>query len=253
MKQGMQFFRESKPRARVQCHVDGVTIPGLGSLRLSNIPKNLLNMVQSLLCYGIALSVVTVQADDCQSSLNSTQNYLNLFFNNLQNTSSLWFQYDPAYVSTPSNAICNLSLTEQKLGNYSLLDCFCPTTELGKQVNRIILYGYNLPNESANCLFNLISNYCIQSNNNNGAFSPRFILLVVPVVCCLWISTFVYGAWGGREFCYRLNRRHEEKEPLFLISDDSKLIPKSNSILENDYLDQQEPQAENRSWCCLGR
>ena len=248
MKQGMRFFRESKPRARVQCHVDGVTIPGLGSLRLSNIPKNLLNMAQSLLCYGIALSVVTVQGDDCQSSVNSTQNYLNLFFNNLQNTSSLWFQYDPTHVLTPSNTICNLSLAEQKLENYSLLDCFCPATELGKQVNQIILYGYNLSNESVNCLFTLIDNNCTQSNNNTASRNYyAFIFLAIPIILCLWASVPMLPV------IRELDIREEEKNIIVSSINESKLTLMPNPILDNYNPDQQETQNKNRRCCCFGR
>ena len=37
MKKGIDFFGTSKRRPRVQCHVDGISIPGIGSMRLSNI------------------------------------------------------------------------------------------------------------------------------------------------------------------------------------------------------------------------
>src|SRR5271170_7768974 len=102
MKKGMDFFGTPKRRPRVQCYVDGISIPGVGSMRLSNIPKNLWNMgnllltlgkkTHSVLFYGFVQCAVSVMGrGDCQDPGGSAKE--NLYLNYTQGDAFLWIRY----------------------------------------------------------------------------------------------------------------------------------------------------------------
>src|ERR1700734_320587 len=75
MKRGMDFFGTPRRKPRVQCHVEGISIPGIGSMRLSNIPKNVLEMsnlllilgkkAHAILFYGFLSGAMSAQVDAC--------------------------------------------------------------------------------------------------------------------------------------------------------------------------------------------
>src|ERR1700734_3676973 len=100
MKKGMDFFGTPSRRPRVQCHMDGISIPGVGSIRLSNIPKNLWNMgnllltfskkTHSVLFYGLAQCAMSVMGD-CQAP--GTMGEENLYLNYTQEDAFLWINY----------------------------------------------------------------------------------------------------------------------------------------------------------------
>lgn len=72
MKRSINFFGIAEKKPRVKCHVDGISIPGIGSLRLSNIPKNLYSMANllltmgkkahSVLFYSFAMGIISTKA-----------------------------------------------------------------------------------------------------------------------------------------------------------------------------------------------
>src|ERR1700722_6860564 len=160
MKIGMDFFGTPRRRARVQCYVDGISIPGVGSMRLSNIPKNLWNMsnllltfgkkAHSILFYGFTLSAVDVKGD-CQDP--GTMAKENLYLNYTRGDAFLWIKYFKTVDLIFQNNTCNFSIAEKQPGNYIFNGCVCTIGSTQYQTSyNTFLYGQNITAELLHCI-----------------------------------------------------------------------------------------------------
>lgn len=166
MKGSVNFFGTTKKKSRVKCHLDGISISGVGSLRLSNIPKNLCSVgnllltmgkkAHSIFFYSFALSVVNTKADDC-TLYETIGKTAYVYLNNSQKNAFLWIQYNAVfYAWNAINNTCNFTLADKQPGSYEQLDCLCP---IGSD-RKIKLYGQNITLESIQCIEGFLNRNC---------------------------------------------------------------------------------------------
>ena len=256
MKRSMDFFRVPKKNPRVQCYVDGISIPGVGSMRLSNIPKNLWNMsnllltlgkkAHSILFYGFALCAVGVKGD-CESDPGIIEGRENLYLNYTQGDSFLWIRYTKLVDLIFLNNTCNFSVAERQSGNYTFSGCACSCKDSeGKQYYRASLFGQNLTVELVNCVQE-------QLKCPTSFIGYIFILFFFCLIPCASSNKTHVDIKPIKKLFAILNRRNEEKS---LLNSTELLDLESRPLLNPILADEDppvEPPAENNRWCCFRR
>ena len=249
MKRGMDFFGTPKRRLRVQCHVDGVSIPGVGSMRLSNIPNNLWNMSNLLLTFGkkfpsvlfytFSLCAMDVRGDDCQEP-GSTLKETNLYLNYTQGDAFLWIKSKGFIDLIFTNNACDFLIAEKQPGNYIFNGCACTSTSLFKTSYDAFLYGQNITAKLINCIEEQLQ--CKPSPLGFEIIGGAMIGGTFLCCCCIYIFN---------RRIQEVNRRNEEK---ILLNSETPLDlkqPLFNSILDKD--PPTELPTENNHWCCFHR
>lgn len=202
MRKGMDFFGTPRRKTRVQCHVDGISIPGVGSLRLSNIPKNLYSMANllltmgkkaySVLFYSFALGIISTKANNCE--LYSGGTISDVYLNHSQENAFLWIQYNTyIYLWSAINNTCNFSLSGKQAGNYEQIGCVCETST-PIPAWKIKLYGQNVTLESVNCIKDFLNGNCNQ-------LTPYLWTVIISIAGGLSLCLGCSGclAWYNRQ------------------------------------------------------
>jgi hypothetical protein len=255
MKRNMDFFGTPERKStmpRVQCHVDGISISGVGSMRISNIPESLCKMANllvilsqkasSILFCGFTLGAVRVKGD-CLDPGN-LKGYSNLYLNHTHQEAFLWIKYANAFdAKLPSE--CNFSVAEQQPGNYLFSGCACSS---GLNIYNAFLYGQNMTLESINCIEQYLQCSTPFFGNVLGVTLGGLGLLLC-VCTCLTSGRKIYQRFN--KIYQRCNRRHEET-PL-LINPEPKLESLNPVIMDSEDENANRQQPQNNSWCCFRR
>ena len=275
MKIGIDFFGTPRRKSRVQCHMDGISIPGVGSMRLSNIPNNLwgicgwLFTLGNKLNYGLILSTHIVKAENCELD-NIFGSPTDIYLKNSKGNTSLWVQNTFGdELKQALNNTCDLFLENKQPGSYDQIACLCPAPLCQKDlcitVYSAILYGKNVSDELANCVKDFISNFCKSKNPSPIEWLIGFATGIGIVCCvipsCIYIYISIRDTYNRRregffrccyEFFARINLRGEEPS----LSNQANQQPENylvNPIID-DIIEVSEQKTENNStWCCFGR
>lgn len=188
----------SKALPRIDYHIDGISFNKKYSLRLSNIPKNLVFITQNILSLSKKTSAMGIASFACLMNIARAANsdcdvnginLSNFYLTHTQNKGAIWIQSGSGVLSSGDlNNQCGFFLDNKQTGSYQKIDCFCSQQfEGGEVVYYAVLYGLNLTDKgSINCIENVISGSCFKINPN-----ALMILLYVASslvgagVCCL--------------------------------------------------------------------
>lgn len=178
------FF--SKP----QLHRDGFSIPGIGSIRLSNMPKNL-NSIAQYLTLLVPLSFLKVSADNCEE--NSAFSYSNIYLNHTTNKAFLYLKVAVDLSESWINNTCNFTLAAKQPGDYLLQDCACSSKESTEEgpyyYNNALILGQNVTQEMVDCIKDFLNNFC---NHKSSTLPVSIIIGIFILACGCWISV---GYW----------------------------------------------------------
>ena len=177
MKRSVHFFGapESKSKMpRVQCHVDGISIPGVGSMRLSNTTKNLRYMVQCLTSLGKKAPVLLfssfvffikkIQAqNDCPTS--PFASLTDVYLNHSEGNAFLLVQHDKDTSFTSAlNNTCGFFLATKQSDSYNQLGCACAWQFCGgippssATFYDVILSAQNITDPLKKCMEDFLNN-----------------------------------------------------------------------------------------------
>ena len=259
MKRGMDFFGTPKRRLRVQCHVDGISIPGVGSMRLSNLPKNLWKIGNLLLTlgqkpalfYGFIVGIVSIRGDD-QCGATDKLSYSNIYMNHSQKNSFVWIQYDPAWIDLGViNGLCNFSIAEEQPVTYERIGCFCSVTAgyrgpVPLDVMSILFFGDKVTNESANCIGNFLKNGCLSGSDSVLLVIMEALLGGGAAVVFLIGACLYWFYKKTAETASDINHRPEETALLNPVNSLELKQQSPNPLLGED---PEQPPENNSSWC----
>lgn len=155
-------------------HMDGVSVDGLFSLRISNISTNLRWMGETLNLLGKNPTVAiwssvaflfnqSVRVTGCEELLG---NYSTQYLDRLMGEGSLSVSYSDQWNRLPSfdPLSCNLTFGNLLPGLYQDLACLCPTNfslqDIVYQGYQLILSGQNITISELTCMENLLTVNC---------------------------------------------------------------------------------------------
>lgn len=190
-----------KRGARVQCHVDGISITGVGSLRLSNIPKSLLQMgnlflalgknAHTALFYSYALFAGSAKADDCAFLNIGTTSDIYLTHSE-RNTFLLVHHDKDASFSSALNNTCGFFMENKQPGSYSHLDCACENEichgppPVCTTYYHVSLSAQNITDSLKKCIEDFINNYCDNEyKTSNRGVGLAVLGIVGGVIACM--------------------------------------------------------------------
>jgi hypothetical protein len=266
MKRGTHFFgafeRKSKI-PRIQCHVDGISIPGVGSMRLSNLPNNLCKMgnllvslgqkASSILFYGFTLGAISVRGNNsleptCREPAGWIGKWYNLYLNYSQQPNAFLLIKYESDINPKFPNECNFLVAEKQPGDYIFSGCACFSNDASSY--GVFLYEQGLAMEPINCI----------ENNLRCSMSSFAIMVTVITVgtiiggglfCCL---CYHYGPAVYQRF-RDLNPRHEEI-PLLINSERKRELLNPVFIDDEDqdaHQDQLKQPPQNSNWFCFRR
>lgn len=230
--------------SRINFHLDGFSLQGGYSFRISHIPKNkvyaaqfLNNLCQKtpillLITFMDLLSKVNAQetCDNNISAISFPQTLTNVYMKQLSNASFLLVQHnrDESFTALLNNT-CGFFFTDRQPVLYNRLVCgpsdvmcFVDVTLhcLILPICRINLFGNNVAEESLRCLNSSLTNYCNINVTNSLEIG---LLATVAVLSCFGVYCYltrcqcqIRGSLERfqtriREISERINRRRDER------------------------------------------
>ena len=244
MKQGGLFFKMP----------NGISIPGVGSMRFSNFSKNLSaisnwimmfgKQANSFLFYSLILGVTAVKEDFCQEPNKGSFN--DMYLNYTELNGSLWVKYKYLFnVAIPNNT-CNFSIAEKQPGNYNFTGCACLSKTNISTTANAFLYAQNLTEVAIQC----IENYLKKCQPSSDQIYQIVIIYGLAIAIPLGIAALAIY-FKVNPIYFKVNHRSEETKILL----NSRVIPEAirfNPIIDEE--DQYLPEPpQNSGLCCFRR
>lgn len=198
MKSFTQFFQEKKTDAleyKIKCHIDGISIDGIGSIRVSNISKNLLSLMNSMATLGknlptfllSACNVLVYKTQACDLNPHSS---FAVYLSNLESKNSILVRHNRGNSFSQSlNNTCSFFISNQQSGTYQQAGCYCPSGfpyDFGG-VYDMVLSAKNVSDEKVGCVNTFLQAVC-PADPAAGAEALALVIIggiVLVGFCCV--------------------------------------------------------------------
>jgi hypothetical protein len=173
---------------RIRWHADGLTVDGVTSLRLNNIPKNLRTMAQSFSALGNKTRLVALwalsqisKAKACIAFDDDT--YATLYLNHTSGDGFLAVKYTAGNLPLLNNP-CHFTSAQPQRGLYELLAC--PCQNVSTNASAVTLYGQNLNQSWLDCMETFLNTHCYPATDSpqDVPLIQRVFLISIFLLCC---------------------------------------------------------------------